>query len=270
MGEKRVSTSRSSFLYRDKDWLLQQYWEKGRSTCDIAGDFGCNPATIYYWLQKHGILIRRLLENHVVLSPLALEFLEGELLGDGSLMFSSHCKSARFSYSSKHYDYLVWLSKELQRAGIQQSGTLYHHQHKAGYTWWQYQSRHYRELAALKNRWYPDGKKAVPEDIKLTPLVVRQWYLGDGSLCCSRRQRAWIEFCTDGFSPAGVKLLADKMAALGFNVTFQAKKNRVRLSARSVYDFFDYIGPCPPEIKHVYGYKWGKNHSEQSVLALHN
>jgi len=255
MGGARVSTSLSSLKYRDKRWLLQQYWENGRSTCDIATELGCNPGTIYYWLQKHGILVRRVLEHHVSLSPPALQFLEGELLGDGGLIYSSGQKSARFAYSSKHYDYLMWLASELQKMGIQQSGDLYKQTRGECY-WWQYQSRHYRELATLKRRWYPEGKKVVPEDIELAPVVARQWYLGDGSLCRSRRQRAWIEFCTDGFALSCVRLLADKLAALGFNVTFQPKKNRVRMSASSVSDFFDYIGPCPPEIEHVYGYKW--------------
>lgn len=41
--------------YRDEEWLREKYLEEGRSTMDIAGEFGVESSTISYWLQKHGI-----------------------------------------------------------------------------------------------------------------------------------------------------------------------------------------------------------------------
>lgn len=41
--------------YRRKEWLKEKYVDDGYSTNDIAGEFGVEPSTITYWLQKHGI-----------------------------------------------------------------------------------------------------------------------------------------------------------------------------------------------------------------------
>lgn len=37
-----------------------------------------------------------------------------------------------------------------------------------------------------RDRYYPDGVKAVPRDLKLTPISTLLWYLGDGNLAYSR------------------------------------------------------------------------------------
>ena len=37
------------------------------------------------------------------------------------------------------------------------------------------------QLYKLYQKWYPDGKKIVPRDLKLTPQTVLHWYIGDGS-----------------------------------------------------------------------------------------
>lgn len=39
-------------------------------------------------------------------------------------------------------------------------------------------------------RWYPDKKKHIPANIKLTPLVCLIWYIGDGGLLNSNNNRS--------------------------------------------------------------------------------
>lgn len=39
----------------DRDWLVTEYIEKGRSAGDIARDWGITDAAIFFWLSKHGI-----------------------------------------------------------------------------------------------------------------------------------------------------------------------------------------------------------------------
>lgn len=38
------------------------------------------------------------------------------------------------------------------------------------------------QLAHLRKKWYPDGKKLVPRDLILTPRTLLHWYIGDGGV----------------------------------------------------------------------------------------
>lgn len=41
--------------YRDKEWLDEQYWGKGKSLREVADECGCVEVTIRNWMDKHGI-----------------------------------------------------------------------------------------------------------------------------------------------------------------------------------------------------------------------
>lgn len=39
----------------DREWLLREYVDRGRSAADIAHEVGCKENNIYFWLAKHDI-----------------------------------------------------------------------------------------------------------------------------------------------------------------------------------------------------------------------
>jgi hypothetical protein len=41
--------------YWDREWLEHEYVERGRSSGDIANEFGVTDNAIWFWLNKHGI-----------------------------------------------------------------------------------------------------------------------------------------------------------------------------------------------------------------------
>jgi len=41
--------------FREREWLQREYVEKGRSTGEIAAEFGVRDASIIFWLKRHGI-----------------------------------------------------------------------------------------------------------------------------------------------------------------------------------------------------------------------
>jgi hypothetical protein len=45
-----------------RDWLVTEYVEKGRSSGDIAREWGVTDTAIFFWLQKHGIPRRTISE----------------------------------------------------------------------------------------------------------------------------------------------------------------------------------------------------------------
>ena len=44
--------------YWSEEWLRHEYIDLGRSSGDIAAQFGCTDNNIHYWLEKHGIARR--------------------------------------------------------------------------------------------------------------------------------------------------------------------------------------------------------------------
>lgn len=234
----------------------------GENSTQISLTYGVDRHTIIDWLRLIGVPIRSNAEakhlamgNHCVLSPKVKEFIDGELLGDMNLT-SNRRFSALIKYSSKYMEYIGWLSQELQKHGIEQSGRICVDRLK-GKNYYHYNSRQYEELLSLYQRWYPKGKKIIPEDISLKPLVCRQWYIGDGCLHHDRREnrngKTHIGLYTNGFSVIEVRELVQKLCKLGFKATQQLAQNTIRVSTDSTQSFLDYIGDCPVS---CYDYKW--------------
>ena len=45
-------------MYRDENWLREQYVENGRTMVDIANEFGITAMSIQNWLDKYSIPTR--------------------------------------------------------------------------------------------------------------------------------------------------------------------------------------------------------------------
>jgi hypothetical protein len=258
------------YKYKDKQFLIKEYVDKSKPLWIIAKENNVAYGTIHYWMTKYNIRRRNKSQcvkgNYIILTKELLEFLSGELLGDGSMIINLSTKyniptSGRYVHTSKYKEYLEWLSKKLSKFGVAQSG-LYKYEaswNNKIYTKYNYMSKWYREFKDIRKKWYPDGKKIVPQDIKLTPTVIRQWYIGDGCLVKYKDSRAVnIQLSTDSYSIKDVEFLIKKLRNIGFVCNRRKSNNRIGIYNESVDDFLDYIGDCPKEIEKIYGYKWSK------------
>lgn len=264
-------------LYKDKDWILGEYLVKQQSENQIGMRCSVCSATIRNWLIRFGCQRRERSEaislryrNHIFLTAESLEFLNGLLLGDGHLERGSRF-SAHYMQSSKFKSYLVWLSSELASLGLEQAGKINKRSIDltppyTGYTSYSYSSRAYFELSVLHSKWYRKARKnekmkngrpkkwikILPQDLILTPLTVRQWHLGDGSI--TRKRSRWIMLNCQCFEPNEVNFLVKSLRHLGILAT-RRKDNGIQLSTKSTKPFLSYIGPCPVE---CYRYRWGQ------------
>jgi len=237
------------------------------STVQIGAICGVVESTIRKWLKKYNIIRRSSGEanhlrqgNHCNLSDRAMQWIEGELLGDGCL-YSKSKYSAQFTYSSKYNEYINYISNTLLKFGIRRTGKIYFRENihykinnipthsKESYS---YTSKRYAELKPLYDKWYPEGKKIVPRDIELTSILLRQWYIGDGSLKIGKGARSRIKLSTQCFTINDVEWLIEQLNKLGFKSTRQSR-NTIRISAYSTKDFLNYIGNSPVK---CYQYKW--------------
>ena len=247
-------------LYQRKDWLYYHYRVIKLSTRQIAKKIDITHATILNWLKKFDIPIRSSGEafhlakgNFCQLSQKAREWIDGELLGDGSLL-SRHNYSAKFRYGSKYLEYINYVSDTLNSFGMKQCGKILKKKDKQyGSYVYCYGCCDYAELLPIYKRWYPKRKKIVPRDIKLTPLTLRQWFIGDGCLHHPKKAKPYIQLSTNAFPIPDVKWLIKQLNKLNFKTTRSPSNNTIRISTHSTKEFLDYIGECPVE---CYQYKW--------------
>jgi len=245
-------------IYKNKNWVSDKYIDKKLSSVQIAKICKVRSETIRYQLKKNNIPCRSMSEsvhlskaNHCELSIEAIHWLYGELLGDGCLQSISPY-SARFQYASKHKEYIKYISDTLKSFGIKRSGRIPKVKKYNSY-YYQYKSCSYIELLTIYKKWYPEGKKIIPRDIVLTPLVCRQWYIGDGTLKCPVYEKPSIRLCTNGFKIDDVNWLVKQLNNLGFKSTRQPADNVIYISVNSIENYLKYIGRCPVK---CYQYKW--------------
>ena len=246
--------------YRNREWLEGKYIKEKLSQDKIAKLCNVNQNTIWKWLHKYNIPTRSISEgnhlrqaNHCNLSIKAIEWINGELLGDGSVQLVSKY-SARFTYGSKYLEYIEYVRDTLKSFGIKQAGKICKQINKRqGNVSYHYYSCGYPELLIIRKQWYPEGKKIIPRDIKITPITVRQHYIGDGNIYCPKTGNPSIRLCTYGFTVMDVEYYMGKLVELGIKATRNIQ-NAINISAYSVKDFLKYIGDCPVE---CYQYKWG-------------
>ncbi|KKM79922.1 hypothetical protein LCGC14_1345080 [marine sediment metagenome] len=248
--------------YRDKKMLEGLYLNEGLSTLKIGDMFGVYSATISSQLIKHGIPRREMAlavsmgrRNNLSLSEKAKEFINGELLGDMCIIKGSEYASS-ISYSSKYRDYIVWLDKVLLGFGVERAGQINKHIDKGhGAIRYRYYSLRYPELKEIYNVFYPKGVKVIPENLVFSPIVLRQWYIGDGCLYFmpNKGRTRQLALCTHCFSFDCVHRAVEQLNELGFISRHQKANNMIGISTHSISDFLDYIGPCPVE---CYQYKW--------------
>lgn len=247
-------------MYRNRDWLVCKYLEEELNSRQIAKICGVSAGTIIYWLRKFNIPLRSNAEavharsgNHCDLSQEALEWINGELLGDGCL-YSWPPYSAQFTYSSKYLEYIEYVSSTLKSYGTEQSGriTKRYNRRWSCYSY-HYHSRRYAEFLTIYKEWYPKGKKIVPRDLELTPLTCRQWYIGDGCLDHRGHRGPRIFLFTNAFPISDIERLVKQLINLGFKSTRRPADNSIGISAYSTKRFLGFINKCPVE---CYQYKW--------------
>lgn len=311
----------------DRDWLYHQYVELKKHSPEIAKLVGCYPTTIRNKLRDYKIHIRSGKEHNlqllkqgynrqgrrirINLSKEAMDFLNGELLGDGCFINEAVYKknrrssAASFRYSSKHKEYIGWISKTLTFFGIEQGGKINSYT-KTGlesgiskmvktnkydnklYTSYHYRSKGYLDLTELYNKWYLRDfsfcpfceiifhdrtvkrrqwqkyttcpvcgehrllRKIIPKDLELTPVTLRQWFIGDGGNYLYNGGGIWLFL--HAFLPDDIEFLKQKLEELGFGITVKDKD--LRMKVKSARKFLKYIGKCPIE---CYKYKWEDN-----------
>jgi hypothetical protein len=110
-----------------------------------------------------------------------------------------------------------------------------------------------------KKKWYPNGTKIVPSDLKLTPLICAIWFCDDGSVIRKTENSLQLQLATDGFSKEEVDFLAGLLRKeLNELFIVYPKEGHYVIHAytNATKKFIQYIGPHFPESMKRKSDKW--------------
>lgn len=252
----------NTHLYQNKDWIYDQYVNKKISMAELAKLANCSYVTLWTWMKKFGIQRRlqgqnpKRIYNHINLNCDQLDFLIGLLLGDGSLEKSRFSNISAYNHGDKRLNYIIWLRGMFQNMGFQ-CGNIYPIQDRG----FKFKTSFYVELHNLYKRFYPNGIKILPVDLKISPNILKNWYIGDGN----NSKSPLID--SSMFDVDAIKSFIEPLNQFGIIYSLRSFKSRVRIriSSKTIHEFFKYILSDDPIIPPGYKYKFKeKHHASQS------
>lgn len=250
---------------QNKELLFDVYVNHKMSTTEISKNsmiifgFSVSTASVYNTLIAYKIPVRNKSRSisiatstldieHSFLNEKSTEWIDGFLLGDGSIERNHETfLSARFSFSSSE---LEWT--EFAISGLKDYDPSYPKQYEQSknekkFFTWQSRTKMHPDISLQAKRWYPNGNKIVPSDVRITPTSLLLWYLGDGSFTNSVRNSSNLRLATCAFEISDIEnILIPKMKQIGINCIRDNSKNDIIISSDSVKTFFNIIGHKSP------------------------
>lgn len=173
----------------------------------------------------------------------------GLLMGDGSLKQTGETSRVRINCVEERY--IDWLKDFFgPKVGYKFDIPIDKENHKDQYG---ISTRSFPELTQY-NDWYSTGKKVYPEDIELEPLVLKTWFVGDGSLGVMDRVRTGLilSCSNESENPSKVKeLFSDidvepKVIVEESEYHSNGRTMRIFFSPDDTSYLFDYMGDAVP------------------------
>jgi hypothetical protein len=192
---------------------------------------------------KTGKITGRPWDPPIFVSDRAVEIIEGELLGDGSLEATPTSGNSGFVHSTANFHYSIYLEQALLKSDISVSSETLPPRKINGKMQRRIRTPSNQSFRQMLLDWYPLGIKIVPEKLILTKTKCLHWYLGDGYVGGKNSR-----FSTCGFTWGEVHRLAEMLGKLGFKTSVDRHSGGypvLRLLTAASRDFLDWIGPCP-------------------------
>jgi hypothetical protein len=181
------------------------------------------------------------MSNDILFTQKQISILNGSMLGDGHLraIATKTGKSSLIkNQSRKRKEYLNWhlnefgdLSNALKDRDNFCKGKKYL---RTTFT-----TKASKFLGDMRSKWYPKGKKIVPNDLELDPLTIAIWFCDDGYNNVESRVCTFATYC---FSKKDCCYLIKQFKKFGINC-YLNKENVIKTRSESYKAFVDLIGP---------------------------
>lgn len=224
--------------------------------------YNISVGTLHKYAKKYGIgraaTESRLQANHTspldwnktLLNESMIEAIDGFILGDGGIGLNAKETVGRLKCGVEHNEFCTYMMSffyPYQATWKKQNDASM----SQGFRWDGITSFH-PDLLQQYLRWYPfvesKGRrdKQPPDDVRITPLSIVIWYLGDGTLIDDEKNNTFMmRLSTDSFLPEKVEFLASKLREKGI-ACHRNNDNRILIETRGQGPFLEYIGGKSP------------------------
>ena len=171
------------------------------------------------------------------------DVINGCLLGDGSIIKHKNGKNCYFSYCSSNKSHIEFvhqyfkffcteINQNIRCLNIFDKRTLKY------YIQYSFVTKSLPFFTEYYKKWYKNGIKIIPEDLKLTSISVLFWYVGDGEL---EKKYGYIKLHTNCFSYSESSRLV-KLLDFSSKVVKKENKFIITIPRVMVNDFLNFIG----------------------------
>lgn len=244
--------------------LRKSYVIDKRSTTDMAKNsveifgFPISPSTIYKDLVNNFIPLRNksdsvsmasgeLDKSISYMSESTVEWVDGYLLGDGYINFRKPMfSSSRFRIDSTEKDWVNYGMSGLKNYSPREPKLYDNVTEKRPNPIWMAQTLMHPDINSQAARWYSgiNQTKKIPIDVRITPISVMLWYLGDGSFHYEEDgNMSTLRLATCAFDTNDLKqIIIPKLQSHNIDCYVDDYKNDIHIRAESIKDFFNFIG----------------------------
>lgn len=253
----------SKTIKLEDEWKIIMEYLSGESLTRLQNKYNYNFATIRYFLNKNSIKIRNVKESvtkfhkqfTLNLDDYFKEMIIGWILGDGGLRLPKHGINPSFTYADKHLEYINYVKEFLDSYNIESK--IYLNKTTKCY---QLTSLAYPEFLEFYNLFYgykgtkSNGqKRKILPNITLTPVILKNWYIGDGCSCvytsnCDLHRGMIENEHQNKFIISQLSKICGGCKCYAHKTSFTYYFNNTELK-----NLLNYIGDCPIE---CYKYKW--------------
>lgn len=268
----------SKRIILDKGELYQKYVVEQLSQYNTAKYFNCSVDTVVRNLKDYGIKAHianyHAHEQKVFLTEQQKNYLYGAMLGDGCLSKNKRSVNSQFTYTSKSFQHVEFVSIPFKDI-LYQEGIKYitYHDVRTNNIYERYTFRTITDLEFENERkiWYPDNVKHIPNNLRLNSEMCLIWYIGDGGICNTNRSQN-IKLSTHCFKKEEQEdILLPQLSHFDANMMKMdigsdgEQQYSIYIPHRKMNLFLEYIGECPFI---DYLYKWNyKEYKNRASLS---
>lgn len=148
----------------------------------------------------------------------------GSILGDGYLRVIKGRKNAflEVNHSWKQQEYVDWKYNELKSIVKSPPKLRKGNGDRVAYRFY---TRQHPELTELFENFYQNGKKIIPDNLQLNPIILAIWFMDDGSKC----RLSDIYLNTQQFDNESQRKMISSLKEIGLAASLNKDKSYYRI-----------------------------------------